>query len=106
MTLQSTQHKVKLHGLLEVTSEHQEISHDPSLSMILVVLNGMKCITYIYYKIKKLLTNYREIDIIQLLTCFGRHGVLLNSKLNHIDLLSASVNMTLTVQLHSMSTST
>ena len=30
--------------------------------------------------------------------CFGRHGVLLNSKLNHIDLCSASVNMTFTVQ--------
>ena len=30
--------------------------------------------------------------------CFGRHGVLLNSKLNHIDLGSASVNMKFTVQ--------
>ena len=30
--------------------------------------------------------------------CFGRHGVLLNSKLIHIDLRSASVNMTFTVQ--------
>ena len=30
--------------------------------------------------------------------CFGRHGVLLNGKLNHIDLRSASVNMTFTVQ--------
>ena len=30
--------------------------------------------------------------------CFGRHGVLLNSKLKHIDLRSASVTMTLTVQ--------
>ena len=30
--------------------------------------------------------------------CFGRHGVLLKSKLNHIDLRSASVNMTFTVQ--------
>ena len=30
--------------------------------------------------------------------CFGSHGVLLNSKLNHIDLRSASVNMTFTVQ--------
>ena len=29
--------------------------------------------------------------------CFGVHGVLLNSKLNHIDLRSASVNMTFTV---------
>ena len=30
--------------------------------------------------------------------CFGRNGVLLNSKLNQIDLCSASVNMTFTVQ--------
>ena len=33
--------------------------------------------------------------------CFGRHGVLLNTKLNHIDhidLSSASVNMTFIVQ--------
>ena len=29
---------------------------------------------------------------------FGRHGVLLNSKLNHIDLRSALVNMMFTVQ--------
>ena len=38
--------------------------------------------------------------------CFSRHGVLLNSKLNHIDLRSTSVNVTFTVQLHTMSTST
>ena len=30
--------------------------------------------------------------------CFGRHGMLLNSKLNRIVLCSASVNMTFTVQ--------
>ena len=30
--------------------------------------------------------------------CFGRHGLSLNSNLNHIDLRSASVNMTFTVQ--------
>ena len=30
--------------------------------------------------------------------CFGGHGVLLNSKLNLIDLRSESVNMTFTVQ--------
>ena len=29
---------------------------------------------------------------------FGRHEVLLNIKLNHIELCSASVNMTFTVQ--------
>ena len=30
--------------------------------------------------------------------CFGGHGVLLNSKLNHIDHRYTSVNMTFTVQ--------
>ena len=30
--------------------------------------------------------------------CFGRHGVLKNSKLNHIDLGTTSVDMTFTVQ--------
>ena len=30
--------------------------------------------------------------------CFGRHAELLDSKLNHIDLHSALVNMTFTVQ--------
>ena len=68
MTLQSTQHKVILHGLREVTSESQVISHDPSVtSMVLVVQNDRKCITYIYYIIKQLLT-YFSVDIIQLLT--------------------------------------
>ena len=44
-----------------------------------------------------LLYNKTIIDL-----CFGRHGVLLNSKLNHIDLRSASVNMTLkcSIALH------
>ena len=38
MTLQSTWHKVILHGLQEVTSECQVISHDPSVtSMVLMV---------------------------------------------------------------------
>ena len=48
---------------------------------------------------------WQEIHIIHLFynktivdLCFGRHGVLLNSKLNHIDLRSASVNMMFTVQ--------
>ena len=40
-----------------------------------------------------LLNNKTIIDL-----CFGRHAVLLNSKLNHIDLRSALVNMTFTVQ--------
>ena len=79
-----------------LTSERQVILHAPSVtSMVLMVptvngLNGPKCqethdINLLYYK-----------TIVNL--CFGRHGVLLNSKLNHIDLRSASVNMTFTVQ--------
>ena len=40
-----------------------------------------------------LLYNTTIIDL-----CFGRHGVLMNNKLNHIDIRSASVNMTFTVQ--------
>ena len=53
VTLQSTRHEVILRGLLEVTSECQEILHEPSVTpMVLMVQNGRKCITYIYYKIK------------------------------------------------------
>ena len=86
VTLQITRHKVILHSLREVWSEPEVILNDPSLtSMLLMVQNGMKCIAYIYY-----------ISIINLY--FSRHGVLLNSKLNHIDLNSMSVNMTFTVQ--------
>ena len=95
-TLQSTRHEVILYGLLEVTSERQVISHDLSVtSMDLMVLNGRKC--------NNIHLSYNK-TIVDL--CFGRHGVLLNSQLNHIDLRSASVNMTFTVQYHSMSTST
>ena len=62
MTLQSTLHEVILHGLQEVTSECQVISHDPSVkSMVLMVQNGRKYITYIYYIIKQLLT-YVSVD--------------------------------------------
>ena len=49
--------------------------------------------------------NWQEINNLHLLynkttvdLRFGRHAVLLNSKLNHIDLRPASVNMTFTVQ--------
>ena len=36
--LQSKQHEVILHGLLEVTSEREVITHDPSItSMVLMV---------------------------------------------------------------------
>ena len=38
VTLQSTGHEVILHGLQEVTSERKVISHDPSVtSMVLMV---------------------------------------------------------------------
>ena len=58
MTLQSTRHEVILHGLREVTSERQVISYDPSVtSMVLMVSNGRKCIIYIHYIIKQLLTH-------------------------------------------------
>ena len=63
VTLQSTHHKVVLHGLQEMTSECQVISHDPSvMSMVLMVQNGRKCITYICYIIKQLLT-YVSVDM-------------------------------------------
>ena len=63
VTLQSTLHKVILHGLPEVMSERQVILHDPSvMSMVLVVQNGRKFITYIYYIIKQLLT-YVSVDM-------------------------------------------
>ena len=85
VTLQSTWHEVILHGLREVTSSNFAWS-------ILIVngFNGPKWqekhnIHYLYNK---------TIDDL----CFRRHGVLLNSKLNHIDLRSAYVNMTFTVQ--------
>ena len=89
MTLQSTRHEVILHGLREVTSERQVILHDPSIMpIVLMVKNGRKCITYIYYIIKQLLT-YVSVDM----EC-------LNSKPKHTDLRSASVSrpMMFTVQ--------
>ena len=81
-------------ALREVTSEHQVISHDPSV-------NGFNCIKWQEMYSIHLLYNKTNVDLY-----FGRHGVLMNSKLNHIDFHSDSVNMTLTVHLHSMSTST
>ena len=63
MMLQCPGHEVILHGLPEVMSERQAILHDPSLtSMVLIVQNGRKYITYIYYIIKQLLT-YVSIDM-------------------------------------------
>ena len=63
VTLQSTRHEVILTGLREVTSERQVISHDPSVtSTFLWSKNGRKCITYIYYIIKQLLT-YVSVDM-------------------------------------------
>ena len=63
VTLQSTRHEVILHGLWEVAPERHIISNDPPVtSMVLMVLNGKKCITYIYYIIKQLLT-YVSVDM-------------------------------------------
>ena len=42
---------------------------------------------------------YNKTIIVDL--CFGGHGVLLKSKLNHVDLCSASVNMPLPIPYHS-----
>ena len=57
VTLQSTRHEVILHSLRVVTSEHQVISHDPSITlMAFMVQNVWKCITYVYYITKQLLT--------------------------------------------------
>ena len=63
-TLQSILHKLILqYDLWEVMSEHQVISHDPSImTMILIVQNGRNCKTYIYYIIKQLLT-YVSVDV-------------------------------------------
>ena len=87
VTLQITRHVVILHGLREVTSERQVTSHDPSVTSM---VEWYKC-----QEMPKihLFNNKTIVDL-----CFGRLGVLLNSKLNHIDLRSASVNMTFTVQ--------
>ena len=87
MTLQSTRHEVILTGLWEVTSERHVISHYPSVTSTFKWSKWQEM-----HKIN-LLYNKTIVDL-----CFGRHGVLLNSKLNHIDLRSASVNMTFTVQ--------
>ena len=52
VTLQSTRHKVILHGLQEMMSERQVILRDPSVtSMVLMVENGRKCEIHIYYTI-------------------------------------------------------
>ena len=82
-----------LHGLQKVTFECQVISNDPSVtSMVLMVQNRRKCITY-----NKVIVGS---------ICFGRHEVLFNGILNYVDHHSASINMKFTVQLHSMSTLT
>ena len=58
VTLQSIRYEVIVHGLRGVTSGRQVVSLDPSVtSMVLMALNGRKCITYIYYIIKQLLTH-------------------------------------------------
>ena len=61
--MQSIWHGVILHDSWEVASELQVISHDSAVtSMVLMVQNGTKCITYIYYLIKQLLP-YVEVDM-------------------------------------------
>ena len=63
VALQSTWHEVILHGLREVKSERQVVSHYPSvMSMVLMVQNVRKCITYICFIIKQLLT-YVSVDM-------------------------------------------
>ena len=63
VTLQSKRHEVISHGLREVSSERQVISHDPFVtSMVLIVYNDRNCITYIYFIIKQLLT-YVSVDM-------------------------------------------
>ena len=86
VTLQSTRHEVILHGLREVTSERQVILHDPSVtSMVLMINDRERHNIPLFY-------NKTIVDL-----WFGRHEVLLNSKLYHIDLRFPSVNMTFTV---------
>ena len=73
-----------------MTSGRHVVSLDPSVRpMVLMVQYGRTCINYINYiiHVKKI------VDL-----CFGRHGELLNSELNHIDLHSMSVNVTFTFQ--------
>ena len=65
--------KIIVHGFQEVTVT----------SMISMVQNGKKYIIFIIYIIKQLLLTKSS----------GRHEVLLNSKLNHIGLHFASVNI-------------
>ena len=63
VTLQSTRHDLILHGLREVMSERQVTLHYSFItSMLLMVQNGRKCITYMYYIIKQLLT-YVSVDM-------------------------------------------
>ena len=85
--LQSTRHEVILNGLREVTPERPVISHDPSVTSMFRGLKWQEM-----YNIH-LLYNKTIVDLY-----FGKHGVLLNNKLNYIDLRSASVNMTFTLQ--------
>ena len=68
VTLQSTRHELVLHGLREVTSERQVISHDPSSNA-----NGCNGPKWQEMHRLRLLYNKTIVDL-----CFGRHGVLLN----------------------------
>ena len=88
VTLQSTRHEVMLNGLREVTSDRQVILHDPSVTSM---FNGLK-----WQEKHNRHLFYNKTIIVEL--CFGRHGVLLKCKLNHVDIRCASANMTFTVQ--------
>ena len=68
VTLQSTRHEVVFRGLREMTKERQVMSHNPSVTtMVLVVQNSRKCITYILYS-KRIVIYYRQknFNILQL----------------------------------------
>ena len=88
VTLQSARHEVILHGLRRVTQERPVITHDLSVTSVVLMVQKWQEMHHIH-----LLYNKTIVDL-----CFGRHGMLLNSELNYIDIRSASVNMTFTVQ--------
>ena len=88
VTLQSTQNKVKLHGLREVMSERQV-----RFTWSICNLKGFYAIKWQEMHNIHLFYNKTIVDL-----WVGRHGVLLNSKFYHIDLRSTLVNMMFTVQ--------
>ena len=79
-----------MHGLREVTSERQVISHDPSVTQ--VVLNNVP-------KLQELLDIYLLYNKTIVDLCFGRHGVLLYSGPNHFD-CQYDVYCSITLHVH------